>query len=150
MCLYIKSIIKIDKNGDPKPYIAKKDKTVYKVVERKDITSKKYILTTPHIGTLVKIGQVMKAEFSFSFDFYGISVKEGIHAHRTKESALRAVDYPNEFIIEATIPKGARYFIGTTEDIVATKMKLKRILYKGKELYKRRKGGNKRDKKTLF
>lgn len=122
MCLNIK--------GSREPLIAKKDILVYKRLERN------YgVYETPYQDTIVNIGSRgtrMKAEL----DIRGYSVYAGIHAYIDKKSVIRMAEKildSNTVIIEAIIPKGAKYLIGTNNDIVATEMKLGKIIYRVKD-----------------
>lgn len=124
MCLDIKSTQRKDKEGYFLPNIAKKDIICYKWVER----TQNKTLKTPYQLTIVKVGQVMKAELGIctSSTDKGI-VNEGIHAYTNKKNALEATT-----VIECIIPKGSQYIKGKYSEIVANKMKLKRRIIKGK------------------
>lgn len=132
MCLDVKSTQRRDKEGFPIPTTAKKDIICYKWLERRD-TNKLY---SPYYGNdSVKVGQRMKAKLGIS----NHSVNEGIHAYYSKKEALtnRCM---NDVIVECIIPKGAQYIKGQWDEIVATEMKLKRIIAEGGKLKKPRNG----------
>jgi hypothetical protein len=130
MCLHIKGDYK-RKNGFCIPRTAKNDMIVYKRLGKN--ADRKY--ETPFRGTIVNIGSKgtrMKAEFTFGF-LNPNAVHQGIHAYYNKKTAIRKSeqDY-NGVVVECIIPKGAKYFKGRNQDIVATEMKLGKIVYRAK------------------
>lgn len=128
MCLQIKSTQRRDKEGFPIPTTAKKDIICYKWLERTN--NKK--LYSPYYGKHpLKIGQRMKAKLGISTH----AVNEGIHAYYSKKADLINCCL-DSVIVECIIPKGAQYIKGKYSEIVATEMKLKRIIAENGKLKK--------------
>jgi hypothetical protein len=104
------------------------------VYKRLEFIRNKYF--TPYRQTKVNIGSKgtqMKAELAI----LGSQVNQGIHAHTNKAFAIHKSNDSdmNGIVVEAIIPKGARYLKGNYNDIVASEMKLGRIIHRCKEIY---------------
>lgn len=128
MCLYIKNV-KCDSIGDAIPLIARKDIICYK---RLKPLGHGYF-KTPYREFTVKIGTFMSVDsFGLSVDSFGLwfnQVNRGIHGYTSKKRASGETDR-NEVMVKCIIPKGTEYFRGVYDDIVALKMKLKKIIYR--------------------
>lgn len=137
MCLSVRSNWKRDGWNHPVPRKAEKDIICYKWLERGDDK----MLQTPFKMVLVKIGQRMKAKLGIGYSYIvvpsEITVNEGIHGFTSKREAFKNFR-TEDVIVECIIPKGAEYIRGTNNDIVATEMKLQRIIMEGGKLKKKR------------
>lgn len=113
-----------------KELIAKKDIPCYKVLKRTLYSG----LLTPYMSKSVRIGQVMDIRYfgrRASYFSETIAIDEGIHAYTSKKRALSVCSpFCERIIVRTIIPKGTPYYLGTRQDIVALKMKLKKIIYK--------------------
>lgn len=132
MCLNIKATQRRDNEGFAIPSIARRDITCYKWLERDN----KELHSPIYRKTPIKIGQKMKVS---KLDISNHSVYEGIHAFYNKRRALHNNSF-DDVIVECIIPKGAQYIKGHNYHIVATEMKLKRIIAEGGKLKKPRNG----------
>ena len=121
MCLYIKNV-KYDSIDDTIPLIARKDIICYK---RLKPLGHGYF-KTPYREVTVKIGTFMSVD---SFGLCFNRVDRGIHGYTSKKRASGETDR-NEVMVKCIIPKGTEYFRGVYDDIVALKMKLKKIIYR--------------------
>lgn len=139
MCFYIS-----DKH--PNAMVAKKDISVYKILERVGIENKKLTGLSPYKTYEWTQGKLAKAEIKSRRD---VEIDEGLHAFVKLSIAkiLRNNSSKVRTICECIIPKGAIYYINSKE-IVSNKMILtgrvysltsKRWVKFGRKLYKKRK-----------
>jgi hypothetical protein len=127
MCLIIDSKLHKYQNGKYVAKRAKKNITVYKRLVY-DCSIKK--LSTPYQGLIVHLDSTLKATFSFSSCCRcNDIVRKGIHAYQTKTYAKKIDKDDYIIVVECTIPKNALYYLGIDKEIVATKMKLNKIIY---------------------
>ena len=143
MCLTIKSKSEMQ----PEPKVAEKDINVYKVLRREfRLGESKFI--TPYMGHKINfsdgkwvgdVGALYPLESS-EYDMRW-EVHTGLHAYKTKVAAQADVRnsemYSNIFfphcndyemvICKAYIPKGARYYIGTKDDIVSDRLVVENV-----------------------
>ena len=104
MCLHIKS----------GPYVAKVDKTVYKIIlmdNRSFYRNKRYKPNT------------LSPKVTLGVSLYGDAIKEGYHAFTNKRATVKQLQYYIGCkMVEFTIPAGSIYYIGNG-DIVATRIR---------------------------
>ena len=123
MCLDIRDNQRKDKEGKYIPSVAKKDIICYKWVERGYYNRK--LLLTPYYCTIVRIGQVMKVK---SLEINWSTVGRGIHGFTTLKTGKIHINCSDDVLIRCIIPKGTEYIKGEGNEIVATKMKLKKMI----------------------
>ena len=74
--------------------------------------------TSPFYNHVYFPNQTYVAKFSFSYDVYDNKfVESGLHAYCTLDGA-EYFRFPDEYIVQMTIPKGAHYYLGSLGDIV--------------------------------
>jgi len=116
MCLVVNSIA----HKQFEPFIAKEDLYVYKMVEEFDHengTCLSFYKFAPQ-----KIGELMISELQSSWGFFGEHrVEKGLHAYMFSKSGDSLMCFDGSLLV-AKIPKGARYYIGISNDIVADQM----------------------------
>jgi hypothetical protein len=107
------------------PFIAAKNITVWKVVEKENGKFK-----SPYMSAFKwEEGQTYTSKLKCKvekseYNGWLLQVDEGLHAAMTKQMAMNIFYYSNtRRIIEMIIPKGAKYYIGNRGDIVADTMK---------------------------
>lgn len=102
MCLY---------TDTDKALIAKEDIHVWKVITSKNLSIHQYFEYKPN--TLYRLRKALK--------LVGIPsrIYEGFHSFRIKPYK----DIPEYKVVEFTIPKGAKYFLGIHDDIVSTSIR---------------------------
>ncbi len=128
MCLFVKEEWRKDRDGKIIPSTARKDIICYKRLKRESWGVPGY--KTPHQGLSVNIGSRgsrLKAELGI----YQNRVNEGIHAY-TNITKGKETMWERDILVKSIIPKGAKYIRGRENDIVATEMKLGRIVYRQK------------------
>ena len=111
--------------------IAKKDMTVYKVMERIWRRGKR-VLISPFYGMAYKRGVYtprVPLRMRYCRDQRGVEshcffVSEGYHVYRTRRVARYNCDFDG-FVVKATIKKGTRYAWNETQ-IVAERIKINR------------------------
>lgn len=128
MCLYTKKFrtrTKLEAMVLSTPKIAMKDITIFKIFThctKEDFWApyRQYVYTpgSKHTSTLDQT--LLSDEDNRGKFYYGI-VNQGIHGYRTKAKARKMRD-PGERIFKCTIPKGAKYIIGTNSEIVTTQL----------------------------
>lgn len=120
MCLFVKGKIQV----------AKEPITVYKIITVENKSKYQHFRYTP--DTLYRLRKALKTK-----RLYGDRVIEpGFHAYRTLGYTKRALSYTKraltgyivrswsrEKIVEFTIPKGAKYYLGHNNDIVSTSIR---------------------------
>ena len=133
MCLVLQKR-HLDCNGKIlPPLVAKKDIKVYKVIRDVGEICPKYV--TPCFYTKLVFNEQGIAELASQLrtyegnDHYLPQVNAGIHAYTNKDTARRwsysGADY-SDCIAEAIIPKGAKYYRGEYDEIVADRMLIKK------------------------
>ena len=146
MCLDIKNSLHTTKFGLKNPYIASKNKVVYKAILEEE--PGQYI--TPFMGVKLEFDsdgaavQITDGDLEIKGSLYnGYRVEKGVHGFKSEKAAQKymhlvvcsisqpAAQYLEEHtkICKAIIPKGEKFYYGTRGDIVATKM----IVYEPKE-----------------
>lgn len=106
-----------------KPSIATRDIYVFKVLRVRGRAGAIEILS-PYMYSAWKIGKLRRALMKVHKFYYSraYSVEEGLHAYTTFGQADRCSNKYSTFIFVAKIPKGAKYYRGRHNDIVADKM----------------------------
>jgi hypothetical protein len=100
MCLEIKKRLAL--------YTAKKDKVVYKYIEKR---FGGYV--TPYQGFPIKIGHKYTSDLKVEKDYYNI-VEIGLHSFKNKKDAIEVANkYYEHYIVKCIIPKGSKYYVGT-------------------------------------
>ena len=117
-------------NQVPKPFVAKTDIHVYKVLE-KHHSEYGNTYKTPYMEAPVafvkydkgmSISKMLSFGFTFEFDnfFHRYSVKKGIHSYLEQTSLnLLKTTWSHK---HAIIPKGTKFYIGTHRDVVSEKL----------------------------
>lgn len=128
MCLYVKNKLTVK--------ILKKNKTVYKILYKiNDRYRSPYYPANWYLSSsnAVPPSQMLQSIYSYSDDF-GFTVNHGLHAYTDKKTAKSDMDlmYPcgtDELVIaKMEIPAGSMIIEGENNEIVATKMKLIKII----------------------
>lgn len=117
MCLIINQV----NYPDLKPATAKNDIFVYKLLSHVNDTYRTPYMNYPIHFRLGK--SIVKSKLLITPISHGAyyTVTEGIYAY-LKQNYLLRFRYPDEYIFKAVIPKGAHYFIGDKNIVVADKM----------------------------
>lgn len=128
MCLYVKNKLTVE--------ILKKNKAVYKILyKNNDRYRSPYYSTNWYLSgsNAVPPSQMLQSIYSYSDDSY-FTVNHGLHAYIDKKTAESDMDLmlpcgTDELVIAMMeIPKGAMIIKGEDNEIVATEMKLIKIL----------------------
>jgi hypothetical protein len=110
------------------PTIATRDIYVFKVlrVTRRNAFGLGPVteILSPYMYSAWKIGKLRRALMKVTRSYYrrSYSVEDGLHAYTTFRQADRCSNKYSTFIFVAKIPKGAKYYRGRHNDIVADRM----------------------------
>ena len=119
MCLNIKK--------DQKPKIAKRNITVYKVVDKEDNE-----LTTPWYFLVVEIGEEYSSKLIIQSDSFNPIITEGLHSFADLEEATADAEDDALVLIKCIIPKGSIYYKGidcfNNQSYASNKLKYIKIL----------------------
>lgn len=106
---------------------AKRTKTVYKCFILKHLKHDKISLRSPYQEYKYHLGQKYTSKLSFGMDATWrdrLMVNQGIHAYVSKNGNMNALNAANKgftediVVIPCIIPVGAKYLIGTNNEIV--------------------------------
>lgn len=133
MCLRVNKEFKNKKEAleyFEKPLITKTDIKVYKLLERLTYEKSKIIGgVSPFAYYRYERGfQYTESDFSRKINgLFELEIEQGLHAYVDKNTALKEKKDSKIWdwhfhIIEMWIPRGAKYFIGTHNDIVTNKL----------------------------
>lgn len=132
MCLTIRGVYGASTSKyKPKAKIAKEPIVCYKVMKIADAKLTSFIR-----GFKYTIGRTYKATFgihdrmaSWTWQSTRWEIENGLHSYDNLQKLYREVAGTKDRIaVECKIPKGARYYNGTMDDIVSNKLKVVRII----------------------
>lgn len=119
MCLTIirrAGVVASTEDKKPKPRLAGRNIRVFKMLEHDADGG----LVSPFLCTGYKLGETKKVpKLTPVADGIYYEVEAGLHAYRKRKTRPSFGQY-----FDAIIPKGSKYFLGTRNDIVATKLTL--------------------------
>jgi len=109
-----------------KPLIAKKDITVYKILNKNFFNGKYY---SPHKhfeyekgNEYYRYGKKFEIRVSkTNNEKYLVHIYDGLHSYRTLSRAKDAT-WGNRKVFKMVIPKGAEYYLGENKDIVSDRL----------------------------
>jgi len=108
------------------PRIAKKDLYCFKLVQGFSLNSGE--CSSYYIYASQKVGKIMKSYFVYGHDGFKETINEGLHGLRIGSTKglnrVRNDRYHSTTLMLAKIPKGSKYYIGKSRDIVSDTMVL--------------------------
>lgn len=118
----------------PKPFIAKSNILVYKLLEYKDGRYKTPYQKAPiwFSGGKWEGWQTMFGMSYCAVSGFNWEVDEGFHSYWT-EAAISDIQKAGREIFYAVIPEGSNYYIGTDGDVVSDRLVILNHEYNGKE-----------------
>lgn len=126
MCLVINQQFKNRSSARAhKPLVADKNIVVYKRLSLQRFGDG--ALVSPYFNARYNLGETYTSKLTRyclrHAQGWIVAVSRGIHSYTTVRGALRHA-YGSEVILRCIIPKGAEYWIGDDDDIVATQLRL--------------------------
>jgi len=123
MCLYVKTTFKTRQEArDFQPLVAKKNIEVWKILMNEGKSPYRHFKWEPGFHYYQDNGKLPKNINGC----WNIQIHAGLHAFVDEVTARKRrremFYYHNKHIVKMTIPKGAKYFLGTNGDIVSTEM----------------------------